>query len=210
MQNDDAASIVEECVNDLLNKRMISCSAMGTYSVTILGDAAFTANIPPIAALAINTSLLDNLSMGIVLSSHFHLIFTIIPFDIVIDVDWNVFYDEYRSLSISEQKLLGTMGIQEKDLVKCFVERPKLKVPQLWPLKHLLPDLVKRLRDCCQQELIPLLAIDGVKRGRARQLYDCGYKTIGAVATADPNALVSMVEHLSRRQARAIVNSAQV
>lgn len=36
---------------------------VGTYSVTILGDAAFTANIPPIAALAINTSLLDNLSM---------------------------------------------------------------------------------------------------------------------------------------------------
>lgn len=33
---------------------------------------------------------------------------------------------QYRSLSISEQKLLGTMGIQEKDLVKCFVERPKL------------------------------------------------------------------------------------
>uniref|UniRef100_A0A915C1D9 Helicase POLQ-like n=1 Tax=Parascaris univalens TaxID=6257 RepID=A0A915C1D9_PARUN len=267
MQNDDAASIVEECVSDLLNKRMICCSAGGTYSVTSLGDAAFTANIPPIAALAINKSLLNNLSMGIVLSSHFHLIFTIIPFDIVVDVDWNVFYDEYRSLSISEQKLLGTMGVQEKDLVKCFVERPKLeagkaavrlyiafmmrhiwdeeplwsvaerfhvargwlqgalqstcsqassitrfseKVPQLWPLKHLLPDLVKRLRDCCQQELIPLLAIDGVKRGRARQLYDCGYKTVGAVATADPNALVSMVEHLSRRQARAIVNSAQM
>uniref|UniRef100_A0A914S693 Uncharacterized protein n=1 Tax=Parascaris equorum TaxID=6256 RepID=A0A914S693_PAREQ len=71
----------------------------GTYSVTSLGDAAFTANIPPIAALAINKSLLNNLSMGIVLSSHFHLIFTIIPFDIVVDVDWNVFYDEVSCFS---------------------------------------------------------------------------------------------------------------
>ena len=48
------------------------------------------------------------------------------------------------------------------------------KIPSLWPLKHLLPDLVQRLRECTQQELVPLLAIDGVKRGRARQLYEKG------------------------------------
>uniref|UniRef100_A0A183UYR7 Helicase C-terminal domain-containing protein n=1 Tax=Toxocara canis TaxID=6265 RepID=A0A183UYR7_TOXCA len=267
MQNENVQKEINECLADLTEKRMIHFSAEGRYSVTVLGGAAFTANIAPLQALAINATLIENLSMGIVLSSHFHLIFILIPFNVAVDVDWSVFYDEYRSLSTSEQQLLGTMGIQERCLVKYFVERPKLqagepalrlyiafmmrriwdeeslwsvaerfhvprgwlqsvlqstcsqassisrfseKVPQLWPLKHLLPELVQRLRDCCQQELIPLMAIDGVKRGRARQLYDCGFKTVGAVASADPNMLVSMVEHLNRRQARMIVSSAQV
>lgn len=49
-------------------------------------------------------------------------------------------------------------------------------MPSFWPLKNLLPDLVQHLRDCSQQELIPLLALDGVKRGRARQLYNAGIK----------------------------------
>ncbi|KHN75443.1 Helicase POLQ-like [Toxocara canis] len=267
MQNENVQKEINECLADLTEKRMIHFSAEGRYSVTVLGGAAFTANIAPLQALAINATLIENLSMGIVLSSHFHLIFILIPFNVAVDVDWSVFYDEYRSLSTSEQQLLGTMGIQERCLVKYFVERPKLqagepalrlyiafmmrriwdeeslwsvaerfhvprgwlqsvlqstcsqassisrfseKVPQLWPLKHLLPELVQRLRDCCQQELIPLMAIDGVKRGRARQLYDCGFKTVGAVASVDPNMLVSMVEHLNRRQARMIVSSAQV
>ncbi|VDK49030.1 unnamed protein product [Anisakis simplex] len=279
IQSGSTQSDINECLLELMNRKMIRQNSDAEYIVTTLGDAAFTANITPIAALSISESLIENLSMGIVLSSHFHLIYTIVPFDIYIDVDWDIYYEEYRALSSSEHRLLDTMGVEEKHLVKYFLQRPKLpagdsalrlyltfmmkriwseesiwsvaerfhvsrgwlqstlqstcsqassiarfseKVPQLWPLKHLLPDLVQRLRDCCQQELIPLLAIDGVKRARARMLYDAGsflfllhdeclcFKTPGAIASAEPSKLVSVVEHLNKRQAAKMISSAQM
>ncbi|KAK6027925.1 DEAD/DEAH box helicase, partial [Ostertagia ostertagi] len=55
------------------------------------------------------------------------------------------------------------------------------KIPSLWPLRLLLPELVQRLSDCVVVELTPLMAIDCVKRGRARQLYAAGYKNVAKV-----------------------------
>ncbi|VDM61861.1 unnamed protein product [Angiostrongylus costaricensis] len=59
------------------------------------------------------------------------------------------------------------------------------KIPSLWPLRLLLPELVQRLSDCLVLELIPLMAIDGVKRGRARQLCIAGYKNVAKVRKYD-------------------------
>lgn len=84
------------------------------------------------------------------------------------------------------------------------------EVPQLWAYRQLLPDLVQKLHVCARQELIPLLEIDCVKRSRAQQLYDGGFKTVGAVSRAEPEQLCRVVKFLSKQQAQRIVNSAKV
>ncbi|RCN25062.1 hypothetical protein ANCCAN_29228, partial [Ancylostoma caninum] len=84
------------------------------------------------------------------------------------------------------------------------------KIPSLWPLRLLLPELVQRLSDCVVAELIPLMAIDGVKRGRARQLYAAGYKTVAKVAKANYKDLLRDITNLSRFNAIKMVNSAKV
>ena len=47
-------------------------------------------------------------------------------------------------------------------------------------------------------------------KGRARQLYGAGFRSLPSVAHADPSLLVRSVQHLSRKAAGQIVASAQV
>ena len=47
-------------------------------------------------------------------------------------------------------------------------------------------------------------------QGRARALYAAGYKTLSDVANAEPEVLVRTLDHLPRRVARQIVDSAKV
>lgn len=80
----------------------------------------------------------------------------------------------------------------------------------MWAYRQLLPDLLQKLNVCARQELIPLLEIDCVKRSRAQQLFDAGYKTVGAVSRATPEELAEKVKLLGVPQARRIVASAKV
>ncbi|KAM3724296.1 Helicase POLQ-like [Dirofilaria immitis] len=267
IQNSNSGEFLREMLEYLTKHDLVNIDKDRKYSASTFGIATFSASLSPVIARQMCTLLSDNLSEGIVLSSYFHLLFMMVPFDINIDIDWNIFYDEYKALSKSEQILLARLGLNDKQLVRCFIEQPKLiegesalrlyisfmlhrlwkqetffdiaerfhvsrgwlqnvlqatcsqassiarfaeKIPSFWPLKNLLPDLVQHLRDCSQQELVPLLALDGVRRGRAQQLYNAGFKTIGLIASADPSALLSTIDHLNRRQANAIVRSAKV
>lgn len=67
------------------------------------------------------------------------------------------------------------------------------------------------------------MSIDGVKRGRAHQLYTAGYKTVGSVhlfflnlnfilqiANANYEDLLSKINNLRKFQAIKIVNNARV
>lgn len=83
-----------------------------------------------------------------------------VPFDIDVDIDWNIFYEEvvpkiyyflnvycfqylllrwsyvifnflkicalqYKTLPKSEQSLLARLGLSDKQLIRCFIDRPK-------------------------------------------------------------------------------------
>ncbi|VDN30652.1 unnamed protein product [Cylicostephanus goldi] len=74
----------------------------------------------------------------------------------------------------------------------------------------MLPELVQRLSDCLVAELIPLMAIDGVKRDRARQLYAAGYKTVSKVAKANYQDLLRDIAHLSQFSTIKMISSAKV
>ncbi|KAM6071578.1 helicase POLQ-like isoform 1-T1 [Theristicus caerulescens] len=84
------------------------------------------------------------------------------------------------------------------------------ELEEFWVYKALLTELTKRLTYCVKTELIPLMEVAGVLEARAKQLYNAGYKTLAHLANANPETLVKMIEHLSRRQAKQIVSSAQM
>lgn len=59
-------------------------------------------------------------------------------------------------------------------------------------------------------ELIPLMELPSVRKGRARQLHKAGFRSIMDVACADPKELAEKVGPISRRQARQIVDAAKL
>uniref|UniRef100_A0A914L3L9 POLQ-like helical domain-containing protein n=1 Tax=Meloidogyne incognita TaxID=6306 RepID=A0A914L3L9_MELIC len=236
---------------------------------TQIGIATFNANFNPQVALDINKDLSENLSQGIVLSSHFHLLYNCVQMDVeVSNLDWNLFHNEYLTLKKEERDLLHLMGFTEGTIVQFILyasnklnisvkaqrfyvafmlrqiweQRPLWEVaqhfdvsrgwlqsnlqsalaqassiirfaertPSLWALRSLLPEMVKRLSECARQELIPLLSIDCVKVGRARLLYEHGYKTVGSIAKVLPEKLIADLDgKLNLMQARRIINSAK-
>ncbi|NXO74616.1 HELQ Helicase, partial [Phainopepla nitens] len=84
------------------------------------------------------------------------------------------------------------------------------ELEEFWVYKALLTELTKQLTYCVRTELIPLMEVAGVLEARAKQLYNAGYKTLAHLANANPETLVRMIEHLSRRQAKQIVSSAKM
>ncbi|NXK53348.1 HELQ Helicase, partial [Chauna torquata] len=84
------------------------------------------------------------------------------------------------------------------------------ELEEFWVYKALLAELTKHLTYCVKTELIPLMEVAGVLEARAKQLYNAGYKTLAHLANANPETLVKIIEHLSRRQAKQIVSSAKM
>uniref|UniRef100_A0A5F9DDR3 Helicase POLQ-like n=1 Tax=Oryctolagus cuniculus TaxID=9986 RepID=A0A5F9DDR3_RABIT len=84
------------------------------------------------------------------------------------------------------------------------------ELEEFWVYRALLVELIKKLTYCVKAELIPLMEVTGVQEGRAKQLYNAGYKSLTHLANADPEVLIRTIDHLSRRQAKQIVSSAKV
>ncbi|CAP33500.2 Protein CBG15258 [Caenorhabditis briggsae] len=99
------------------------------------------------------------------------------------------------------------------------------KITTMWPLRKLLPELVQRLSEAAQPELLPLMTVDGVKKARAAILFKAGYKTVGMVSTnvflmttnykfqiarANPLKLVQELGTIRLAQAKSIINSAKM
>ncbi|XP_066241562.1 helicase POLQ-like [Saccopteryx leptura] len=84
------------------------------------------------------------------------------------------------------------------------------ELEEFWVYRALLVELTKKLTYCVKAELIPLMEVTGVLEGRAKQLYNAGYKSLVHLANADPEVLIRTIEHLSRRQAKQIVASAKM
>uniref|UniRef100_A0A183BID3 Helicase POLQ-like n=1 Tax=Globodera pallida TaxID=36090 RepID=A0A183BID3_GLOPA len=254
-------SFVERTVQSLLSKKM------DIFAATQIGSAAFNANLNPQMALDMCSDLGANLGQGIVLISHFHLLYNCVSLDVEVQVDWNLFYNEYLGLSSEERQLIHSMGLSEATLIrhihshnqqknaskgmrvyvvfmlrKIWNQKPLWEVarhfgvprgwlqsvlqsavcqsssivrfaermPDLWALRSLLPQMVRRLSECTRHELIPLLSIECVKLGRARQLYEKGFRTVGSIAKAEPRQLIEALGgKLSCWQCRRMISSAK-
>lgn len=65
-----------------------------------------------------------------------------------------------------------------------------------WALSLLIEKYCQRLNFGVKEEIIPLTEIKGVKRFRARALYNAGLRTVRAVAAATPEELLQATSHL--------------
>ncbi|XP_054720020.1 helicase POLQ-like [Uloborus diversus] len=84
------------------------------------------------------------------------------------------------------------------------------ELPEFWAYQQLLPSFVKQLSYCVTMELIPLMELPAVKRGRAKQLYIAGFKTLAHIARVNPHDLVNKVNHLPYKTAAQIVSAAKM
>ncbi|XP_046395540.1 helicase POLQ-like [Ischnura elegans] len=81
---------------------------------------------------------------------------------------------------------------------------------EFWAFRDMLVNFSKRLSHCCHAELLPLMDLPAVKRGRARQLYNAGFKTLQDVANSTPQQLVESIDHLPVKVARQIIAAAKL
>lgn len=125
------------------------------------------------------------------------------------------------------QNLMGMAAIEASCLLK-FCE----EIEDFWAFRELFKNLSQRLSNICTVELVPLMQLPSVKmvsffefivilkfilltlpfvlKGRAKQLYNAGYKKIEDVARAKPKELVENIEHMTYRLANQLVSAAKV
>ncbi|KYQ90890.1 hypothetical protein DLAC_07761 [Tieghemostelium lacteum] len=74
-------------------------------------------------------------------------------------------------------------------------------------LNALVKLYIKRLDKGAKEELIALMEIPNIKRGRARQLYNAGFKTVKSVASATESE-ISVNLKIDNKDAKRIINAA--
>ncbi|XP_031836797.1 mutagen-sensitive 301 [Nomia melanderi] len=84
------------------------------------------------------------------------------------------------------------------------------ELDEFWSFRDLLSAFSKRLSYCCPLELEALMELPLVKIGRARQLYNAGYKTIQCIAKVKPKYLQEKIPYLSKKAAIQIVEAAKL
>ena len=117
---------------------------------------------------------------------------------------WSV-ADKYRSTRGFVQSLLSNASSY------CFHLTQFCKnMSELWALAELLQVIQQKLNFTFNQELHPLLEIPRVKYGRAKQLYNAGFRSLAAVANTEPRDLMKSVEKISFVGARQIIEGAKM
>ncbi|KAG1663141.1 Helicase POLQ-like [Nymphon striatum] len=84
------------------------------------------------------------------------------------------------------------------------------ELEEFWAYQDLMPAFVKRLSYCVTMELMPLMDLPAVKKGRAKLLYKAGYKTLADVASASAAEIVKKVEFVPKKVAHQIIASAKM
>ncbi|XP_047423294.1 helicase POLQ-like isoform X3 [Sciurus carolinensis] len=182
------------------------------FHITKLGRASFKGTIDLAYCDILYRDLKKGLE-GLVLESLLHLIYLTTPYDLVsqCDPDWMIYFRQFSQLSPAEQNVAALLGVSESFIgKKASGQAVRKELEEFWVYRALLVELTKKLTYCVKAELIPLMEVTGVLEGRAKQLYNAGYKSLIHLANANPEVLIRTIDHLSRRQAKQIVSSAKM
>ncbi|XP_040148136.2 helicase POLQ-like isoform X3 [Ictidomys tridecemlineatus] len=182
------------------------------FHITKLGRASFKGTIDLAYCDILYRDLKKGLE-GLVLESLLHLIYLTTPYDLVsqCDPDWMIYFRQFSQLSPAEQNVAALLGVSESFIgKKASGQAIRKELEEFWVYRALLVELTKKLTYCVKVELIPLMEVTGVLEGRAKQLYDAGYKSLMHLANANPEVLIRTIDHLSRCQAKQIVSSAKM
>nr|XP_040148136.1 helicase POLQ-like isoform X3 [Ictidomys tridecemlineatus] len=182
------------------------------FHITKLGRASFKGTIDLAYCDILYRDLKKGLE-GLVLESLLHLIYLTTPYDLVsqCDPDWMIYFRQFSQLSPAEQNVAALLGVSESFIgKKASGQAIRKELEEFWVYRALLVELTKKLTYCVKVELIPLMEVTGVLEGRAKQLYNAGYKSLMHLANANPEVLIRTIDHLSRCQAKQIVSSAKM
>ncbi|XP_044933914.1 helicase POLQ-like isoform X5 [Mustela nigripes] len=196
----------------LLQKDVVDKPKDESFHITKLGRASFKGTIDLAYCDILYRDLKKGLE-GLVLESLLHLIYLTTPYDMASQCvpDWMIYFRQFSQLSPAEQNVAALLGVSENFIgKKASGQAIKKELEEFWVYRALLVELTKKLTYCVKAELIPLMEVTGVLEGRAKQLYNAGYKSLIHLANANPEVLIRTVDHLSRRQAKQIVSSAKM
>lgn len=84
------------------------------------------------------------------------------------------------------------------------------ELPELWAYRALLPDFAERLSHCASMELLPLLELPCVRKGRARQMHQAGLRSVRDVACTDPRDLMRLLAPIPFRVSQQVVSAAKL
>ncbi|KAM6071580.1 helicase POLQ-like isoform 3-T3 [Theristicus caerulescens] len=213
------SEIIKDGLENLIEKGLLKGrisekdhSSKCMLTITPLGKATYKGSIDLAYCNLLYRELKKGLE-GLILESNLHLLYLATPYDMTSSCspDWMIYLRQFNQLSAAEQKVADIVGVPESFITKkASGQAIRKELEEFWVYKALLTELTKRLTYCVKTELIPLMEVAGVLEARAKQLYNAGYKTLAHLANANPETLVKMIEHLSRRQAKQIVSSAQM
>ncbi|KAI6227477.1 hypothetical protein M3Y99_01245400 [Aphelenchoides fujianensis] len=110
----DRVTAVQQAIAKLLERQMIKPKDEHYMEATAFGRATSNGGFLPVHAQDIHDQLLQTLDSGLILSSHFHLLSMIVPYDIDVPAfNWEFCYQRYRLLSEAEKRLLTGWGMPE-------------------------------------------------------------------------------------------------
>ncbi|KAF7991406.1 hypothetical protein HCN44_002968 [Aphidius gifuensis] len=84
------------------------------------------------------------------------------------------------------------------------------EIPEFWAFPDLIKVFTKKLSYGCSGELEILMELPTVKAGRARQLYNAGYKTLQSIATADAKEIAEKIRYMPKSSISRIISSAHL
>ncbi|XP_012502606.1 PREDICTED: helicase POLQ-like [Propithecus coquereli] len=216
----------------LLQKNTIHTSeeeVQCNFHITKLGRASFKGTIDLAYCNILYRDLKKGLE-GLVLESLFHLIYLTTPYDLVsqCEPNWMIYFWNYilpcnnylnafrKVIQYQHEESAAPTSFDmkvDKDIVNrlylSFVLYTLLKETNIWSVseKFNMP------RGYVQNLLTGAASFSSCVlhfcEGRARQLYNAGYRSLTHLANANPEVLIGTIDHLSRRQAKQIVSSAK-
>ena len=117
---------------------------------------------------------------------------------------------------VREAEIEAEFGVEPGDMRRysdvaawlCYSFSEIARLLGFWERAEMLRRLHVRLRHGIREELIPLIALEEVGRRRARVLYEAGFRSVEAVALADPADLEAL-PGIGRTLAVKIISSAR-
>ncbi|XP_036267842.1 helicase POLQ-like isoform X3 [Pipistrellus kuhlii] len=203
-----------------------------SFHITKLGRASFKGTIDLAYCDILYRDLQKGLE-GLVLESLLHLIYLTTPYDIAsqCDPDWMIYFKQFNQLSPAEQNVAALVGVSEnyigkkasgqaikktvdKDIVNrlylSLVLYALLKETSIWSVSEKFNMPRGYIQSLLTAAATFSCCVLHFCEGRAKQLYNAGYKSLAHLANANPEVLIKTIDHLSRRQAKQIVSSAKM
>ncbi|XP_068259491.1 helicase POLQ-like isoform X2 [Nyctibius grandis] len=225
---------LENLIEKGLLKRRISedHNSKCTLTITPLGKATYKGSIDLAYCNLLYRELKKGLE-GLILESNLHLLYLATPYDMTSNCspDWMIYLRQFNQLSAAEQKVADIVGVPESFITKkasgqairknmdsavvnrlylSFVLYTLLKETNIWSVSEKFNMSRGYVQNLLNSAASFASCVLHFCEARAKQLYNAGYKTLAHLANANPETLVKMIEHLSRRQAKQIVSSAKM